>query len=139
MNVFQFNGSPLQCSCLENPRDGGAWRAAVYGVTQSRTRLKWLSSSSMLMSTISSFCIDSYIITSWSSLSSVRNFVLKSVFSDISMATPIFLVISTCLKYPFLSPHFLFVCASALKWVSYKQHIYRSYVGIYSATLCTLI
>ena len=34
------------CSCLENPRDGGAWWAAVYGVTQSRTRLKWLSSSS---------------------------------------------------------------------------------------------
>ena len=34
------NGNPLQCSCLENPRDGGAWRAAVYGVTQSRTRLK---------------------------------------------------------------------------------------------------
>ena len=34
------NGTPLQCSCLENPRDGGAWRAAVYGVTQSRIRLK---------------------------------------------------------------------------------------------------
>ena len=34
------NGNPLQCSCLENPRDGGAWGAAVYGVTQSRTRLK---------------------------------------------------------------------------------------------------
>ena len=33
------NGNPLQCSCLENPRDGGAWWAAVYGVTQSRTRL----------------------------------------------------------------------------------------------------
>ena len=31
------NGNPLQCSCLENPRDGGAWWAAVYGVTQSRT------------------------------------------------------------------------------------------------------
>jgi len=38
------NGNPLQCSCLENPRDGGAWWAAVYGVTQSWTRLKWLSS-----------------------------------------------------------------------------------------------
>ena len=33
------NGNPLQCSCLENPRDGGAWWAAVYGVTQGRTRL----------------------------------------------------------------------------------------------------
>ena len=40
------NGNPLQCSCLENPRDGGAWWAAVYGVAQSRTQLKWFSSSS---------------------------------------------------------------------------------------------
>ena len=40
------NGNPLQCSCLENPRDWGAWWAAVYGVTQSWTRLKQLSSSS---------------------------------------------------------------------------------------------
>ena len=40
------NGDPLQCSCLENPRDRGAWWAAVYGVTQSQTRLKRLSSSS---------------------------------------------------------------------------------------------
>ena len=38
------NGNPLQCSCLENPRDGGAWWAAVYGITQGRTWLKWLSS-----------------------------------------------------------------------------------------------
>ena len=37
------NGTPLQCSCLENPREGGAWWAAIYGVAQSRTRLKWLS------------------------------------------------------------------------------------------------
>ena len=40
------NGNLLQYSCLENPRDGGAWWAAVYGVAQSRTRLKRLSSSS---------------------------------------------------------------------------------------------
>ena len=40
------NGNPLQCSCLENPGDRGAWWAAVYGVAQSRTRLKRLSSSS---------------------------------------------------------------------------------------------
>ena len=44
--VGEGNGNPLQCSCLKNPRDGGAWWAAVYGVTQSRTRLKQLSSSS---------------------------------------------------------------------------------------------
>ena len=41
------NGAPLQCSCLENPRDGGAWWATVDGVAQSRTRLKRLSSSSI--------------------------------------------------------------------------------------------
>ena len=44
--IGEGNGNPLQCSCLENPRDGGAWRAAVYGVAQSRSRLKRLSSSS---------------------------------------------------------------------------------------------
>ena len=38
--IGEGNGNPLQCFCLENPRDGGAWRAAVYGITQSRTRLK---------------------------------------------------------------------------------------------------
>ena len=44
--IGEGNGNPLQCSCLENPRDRGAWWAAVYGVTQSRTWLMWLSSSS---------------------------------------------------------------------------------------------
>ena len=44
--IGEGNGNPLQCSCLENPRYKGAWWAAVYGVTQSWTRLKWLSSSS---------------------------------------------------------------------------------------------
>ena len=44
--IGEGNGNPLQCSCLENPRDGGAWLAAISGVAQSRTRLKWLSSSS---------------------------------------------------------------------------------------------
>ena len=44
--IGEGNGNPLQCSCLENPRDSGAWWAAVYEVAQSRTRLKQLSSSS---------------------------------------------------------------------------------------------
>ena len=44
--IGEGNGNPLQCSCLENPRDGGACWAAVYGAAQSRIRLKWLSSSS---------------------------------------------------------------------------------------------
>ena len=44
--IGEGNGKPLQCSCLENPRDRGAWWAAISGVAQSRTRVKWLSSSS---------------------------------------------------------------------------------------------
>ena len=44
--IGEGNGNPLQCSCLENPRDEGAWLAAIYGVAQSRTRLKRLSGSS---------------------------------------------------------------------------------------------
>ena len=44
--IGEGNGNPLQCPCLENPRDGGAWWASVYGVTQSWARLKRLSSSS---------------------------------------------------------------------------------------------
>ena len=46
--IGEGNSNPLQCSCLENPRDGGAWWAAVYGVALSWTQLKWLSSSSSL-------------------------------------------------------------------------------------------
>ena len=62
------NGNPLQCSCLENPRDGGAWWAAVCGVAQSQTWLKRLSSSSSSLLTLlhsqnktylwSEFCLD---------------------------------------------------------------------------------
>ena len=48
-HIGEGNVNPLQCSCLENPRDEGAWWAAVYGVAQSQTRLKRLSSSSILI------------------------------------------------------------------------------------------
>ena len=48
--IAEGNGNPRQCSCLENPRDGGAWLAAVYGVAQSQTRLKRLSSNSSSLS-----------------------------------------------------------------------------------------
>ena len=49
LHIGEGNGNPLQCSCLENPRIGGAWWAAVSGVTQSQTKLKQLSSSSSSM------------------------------------------------------------------------------------------
>ena len=53
--IGEGNGNPLQWSCLENPRDGGAWWAAVYGVMQNWTRLKGLSSRSSLISRSSVF------------------------------------------------------------------------------------
>ena len=62
-HIGEGNGNPLQCSCLENPRDGGAWWAAVYGVTQSRTRLKWLSSSSIVLQNGPPFLL--CLVTPW--------------------------------------------------------------------------
>ena len=53
--IGEGKGNPLQCSCLENPRDGRAWWAAVYGVAESWTWLKWLSSSSSKLLEIFSF------------------------------------------------------------------------------------
>ena len=50
--IGEGNGNPLQCSCLESPRDSGGWWAAVYGVARSRTRLKWLSSSLKLVTVL---------------------------------------------------------------------------------------
>ena len=47
--IGEGNGNPLQCSCLENPMDGGAWWAAVYGVAQTQTRLKRLSSKAIIL------------------------------------------------------------------------------------------
>ena len=68
------NGNPLQCSCLENPRDGGAWWAAVYGVTQSRTRLKRLSSSSSVCLTF--FYVEISYLYIWSAV------IIKIKFSS---------------------------------------------------------
>ena len=65
--IGEGNGNPLQCPCLENPRDRGAWWAAVYGVTQSRTRLKWLSSTYYLSPFI------------WSSTTSKTNLLWKNL------------------------------------------------------------
>ena len=55
--IGEGNGNPLQCSCLENPRDGGAWWTAIYGVAQSQTRLKGLSNSSRVTLFCSKRCL----------------------------------------------------------------------------------
>ena len=54
--IGEGNGNPLQCSCLENPRDGGAWWAAGYGIAQSQTQLKQLSSSNPWWHFFLDFC-----------------------------------------------------------------------------------
>ena len=63
---------PLQCPCLENPKDGGAWWAAVYGVAQGRTRLKWLSSSSIVTNPVKIGTGCSRIIMQYRSLKGER-------------------------------------------------------------------
>ena len=70
------NGNPLQCSCLENPRDGEAWWAAVYGVAQSRTRLKQLSSSSSMLIYSLFFC---YLYLYFSLIFQAPNTVNRSI------------------------------------------------------------
>ena len=61
--IGEGNGNPLQCSCLENPRDRRAWWAAVYGVAQSQTWLKWLSSStSSLSEVLNQVCRKKYFL-----------------------------------------------------------------------------
>ena len=79
--IGEGNGNPLQCSCLENPRDGGTWWAAIYGVSQSQTRLKRLSCSSNLnlrglvpIGTKNFFIITYRITRWWWTLSFVMSF-----------------------------------------------------------------
>ena len=67
--IREGNSNPLQCSCLENPRDGGAWWAAIYGVTQSRTRLKLLSSSSSSVCVYVCIYVNFVSISTWYLLS----------------------------------------------------------------------
>ena len=73
--IGEGNGNPLQCSCLENPSDGGAWWAAVYGVAQSQTRLKRLSSSSSSLHQHISCC-------------SMLGLLSEDLGSDLSSADP---------------------------------------------------
>ena len=64
--IGEGNGNPLQCSCLENPRDGGAWWVDVYGVAQSRTRLKQFSSSRLQVPYRQTLCLSLWYHKQWS-------------------------------------------------------------------------
>ena len=66
------NGNPFQCSCLENPSDRGAWWAAVYGVTQSRTQLMRLSSSRVYMLMVTEFKM-SGLLLNWQHFLGISN------------------------------------------------------------------
>ena len=104
---WRGNGNPLQCSCLENPVDGGAWWAAVYGAAQSWTRLKRLSSSS----SSSSFVFLIYSLKPALSLSSFT--LLKRLFSSSSLSA-IRVVSSAYLRLlMFLPPILIPACNSA--------------------------
>ena len=73
--IGEGNGNPLQCSCLENPRDGGAWWAAVYGVAQSRTGLKRLSSSSI----VDLQCVNFWCAAKWFSYIYIHMYILFQI------------------------------------------------------------
>ena len=85
------NGSPLQCSCLESPRGGGAWWAAVYGVAQSRARLKRLSSSSHLPF--------GHLCPCPSSLGRVSVFLFQSELPPHPMLHPLLGIIFPCWEF----------------------------------------
>ena len=95
--IGEGNGNPLQCSCLENPRDRGAWWAAVYGVAQSRTRMKWLSSSSnhwatrvfpLLKSSVTLLCVPRPTSPSQPRLDLSKKEIPLGSFIDTSSPTP---------------------------------------------------
>ena len=95
--IGEGNGNPLQCSCLENPRDDGAWWAAVYGIAQSRTRLKRLSSSSC-SSIVFFTCDHNYCDHRLPILPSPSKLLLLSLWASIS---PLLL---SWKQFPLLTP-----------------------------------
>ena len=80
--IGEGNGNPLQCSCLENPRDGGAWWAAIFGVAQNWTRLKRLSSSS------SRYCTLLFLDTSHTNNTSVVENCYSYLSDETSLQRP---------------------------------------------------
>ena len=100
--IGEGNGNPLRCSCLENPRDGGAWWAAKYGVAESQTWLKRLSSSSSQRFTVYSLYLNA--------------FSLFPVVSDLNSINGLNAVEKhNAMNHPFLPssffPSFLLICS----------------------------
>ena len=117
------NGNPLQCSCLENPRDGGAWWAAVCGVAQSQTRRKWLSSSSS--SSSSSTACGIILPQPWIQPGSWQwNHWVPTTGHQGILLNVFFLPLHFIYYYYFFYPFTLNPCASLKqKWVLCRQYI----------------
>ena len=111
--IGEGNGNPLQCSCLENPGDGGAWWAAVYGVTQSRTRLKRLSSSS-------SSDLMNMSQTLSSPIGTVGN--LRDRISLLYSHSNLYASLSQCLLYCLMS--YLLVYAFSFESPRHRNHVF---------------
>ena len=99
---WRRNGNPLQCSCLQNLRDGGAWWAAVYGVAQSWTQLKWLSSSSRgqtyLIITALHKCCDLYKLKVYGNLGAIFP-TASSQFLSLCHILVVLTVLQSCSLY----------------------------------------
>ena len=114
--IGEGNGNPLQCSCLENPRDREAWWAAVYGVTQSRTRLKRLSSSSS-HENLGMFFLPLWVWKMWTILYvNCEDYRSKVCIEYLHYNEPLWMVaILITMKKILIIIKFLFCC-----WISHK-------------------
>ena len=119
--IGEGNGSPLQCSCPENPRDGGAWWAAVYGVAQSRTRLKWLSSSSSSSST------GDWTFTPYLGRQSLNHWTAGKVHFNVAP--------KWCFKKNLLVCS-LFISLYYFPGIQQSESVIHTYIHIYISPLC---
>ena len=94
--IGEGNGNPLQCSCLENPKDGGAWWAAVYEVAQSRTQLKRLSSSSRTFQDITCSFSKEDIFISTSSYDCFNHLTRNGRSIPKTSVTPLLIIVPFC-------------------------------------------
>ena len=122
--IGEGNGNPLQCSCLENPRDGGALWAAIYGVAQSRTRLTRLSSSSSKEHLFSWSPKSRWLVTAPMKLKDIYFLEEKLSCSEVTQSCPTLCDPMDC-SLPGSSVHGIFQ-ARILEWVAIAFSIYGS-------------